>query len=132
MRFELSFPAYVHPEPVTGRMFIIVTRNADTEPRMQCFDVPLFGRDVPTLEPGAVAVIDDSTPGYPVSSLSEIPPGDYYVQALLSIYTKFPRSDGYTVWAHMDQWEGQDLSRSPGNLISKAHQLHLDAQSASN
>lgn len=120
MEIELFFPASVSSEPVTGRIFVIVTRDSDSEPRLQCFDVPLFGRDVHALRPGDVTVIDDSTPGYPVSSLAEIPPGDYYVQGLLNIYTEFHRADGHTVWAHMDQWEGQDLSRSPGNLISLA------------
>ena len=56
-----------------------------------------------------------------------MPAGDYYVQALLNIYTEFHRADGHVIWAHMDQWEGQQFSRSPGNLYSEVRKVHLDA-----
>ena len=126
MRFEIYFPESAHAKPITGRLFLIVTRNGDSEPRTQLFDVPVFATDVTQLPPGASAVIGPSSPGYPVKNLTEIPPGDYYVQALLNVYTEFHRADGHTVWAHMDQWEGQDLARSPGNLISEVQKIHLD------
>ena len=126
MKFEISFPESVHADPVSGRLFLILSRNGDSEPRMQLFDVPLFAVGISRLAPATTAVIDAATPGYPVSSLTEIPPGDYYVQALFNIYTEFHRADGHTVWAHMDQWEGQDLARSPGNLISEVQKIHFD------
>jgi len=126
MKFEISFPESVHAEPITGRLFLILTNNGDSEPRMQLFDVPMFSTGVSRLAPGATTVIDAATPGYPLASLAEIPSGDYYVQALLNVYTEFRRADGHTVWAHMDQWEGQDLARSPGNLISEVQNIHLD------
>ena len=34
-RFELSFPASVHAEPVTGRIYVMVSRTNDREPRLQ-------------------------------------------------------------------------------------------------
>src|SRR4030088_1463765 len=126
MKFEISFPESVHADPVSGRLFLILSRNGDSEPRMQLFDVPLFAVGISWLPSATTAVIDAATPGYPVSSLTEIPPGDYYVQALLNIYTEFHRADGHTVWAHMDQWEGQDLARSPRNLISEVQKIHFD------
>src|ERR1700694_1548182 len=126
MNFEIYFPESAHAKPITGRLFLIVTRNGDSEPRTQLFDVPVFATDVTQLPPGASAVIDPSAPGYPVKNLTEIPQGDYYVQALLNVYTEFHRADGHTVWAHMDQWEGQDLARSPGNLISEVQKIHCD------
>jgi len=129
MRFELSFPAPVRPEPITGRVFLIITRSEKTEPRLQLFDVPFFATDVSGLKPGSIAAIDASTPGFPLRSLTELPTGDYHVQGLLSVYTEFHRSDGHTIWAHMDQWEGQDLARSPGNLISEVERLRLDPKS---
>ena len=128
MRFELSFPASVHPGPVTGRIFVIITRSEKTEPRLQLFDVPFFAVDVQRLKPAQAVVIDRGTPGYPLPSLGGIPAGDYYIQALLNVYTEFHRSDGHAIWAHMDQWEGQDLARSPGNLISEVQKLHLDPE----
>lgn len=126
MKFEISFPGFVHTGPITGRLFLIVTRNTETEPRLQLFDVPVFAMDVSQLVPDALAVIDTATPGYPIDSLAGLPAGEYYVQALLNVYTRFHRSDGHAVWAHMDQWEGQDLSRSPENLISEVKKTHLD------
>src|SRR5262249_14733574 len=116
LRFELSVPLDVHGESVTGRMFVIVTRKDKPEPRLQVGGwndpSPLFGVDVSALKPGTPAVINAETPGYPVSSLRDLPAGDYYVQALLNVYTEFHRSDGHVIWAHMDQWEGQRFNRS--------------------
>jgi len=81
--------------------------------------------DVTRLSPGEDAIFDDERPGFPVHKMSELPAGEYYVQALLSVYTQFHRADGNVIWAHMDQWEGQQLSRSPGNLYSKVQKVHI-------
>jgi Putative esterase len=132
MKFELSFPASIHAGPITGRMFVIITRSEKSEPRLQLFDVPFFGTDVRKLMPGVSVVVDGETPGYPLRSLGDIPAGDYYVQGLLNVYTEFHRSDGHKIWAHMDQWEGQDLTRSPGNLISEVQKMRLDPQMCCN
>jgi len=130
-RFEISFPSSVHGQPITGRVFVVVTRHDSPEPRLQVGSwgqrVPFWGADVDQLRPGQSAVIDSATPGYPLRSLKELPAGDYYVQALLNLYTEFHRSDGHTIWAHMDQWEGQHFNRSPGNLMSAVEKMHLDA-----
>ncbi|MFC1728915.1 alpha/beta hydrolase-fold protein [candidate division KSB1 bacterium] len=130
LRFEISFPSSVHPEPITGRVFVMISRTDATEPRMQAGSwnrsVPFFGVDVNNLRPGSTVVIDENVLGYPPESLSEISKGDYYVQALVNVYTEFHRSDGNVIWAHMDQWEGQQLNRSPGNLYSDVGYSHLD------
>ena len=126
MKFAITFPESVHVEPITGRLFLIVTRNGDSEPRTQLFDVPMFATDVSQLAPGASAIIDARALGYPFKNFTEIPAGDYYVQALLNVYTEFHRADGHTVWAHMDRWEGQDLAQSPGNLISEVQKIHVN------
>src|SRR5205807_7556175 len=52
--------------------------------------------------------------------------GDFFVQAILNIYTEFHCADGHRVWLHMDQWEGQHFNRSPGNLYSEVQKVHLD------
>jgi hypothetical protein len=125
-RFEITFPASVHPTPVTGRLFLILARDGTIEPRLQQ-PLELLGVDVRGERPDEPAVIDGATSGFPSRTLSEVPPGDYFVQAVLNVYTEFHRSDGHTIWAHMDQWEGQQFESSPGNLISEARQLHLDS-----
>src|SRR5580658_9165062 len=129
-KFEVSVPASVHAGAITGRVFVVVSRRDKPEPRLQAGSWgdsgPFFGVDVNALAPDETAVIDESTPGSPVRSLGEIPAGDYFVQAIVNIYTEFHRADGHTVWLHMDQWEGQHFNRSPGNLYSEVRKVHLD------
>lgn len=130
LKFEVSFPASVHAGLITGRVFVFLTQRESPDPRLQAGSwgdtPPLFGADVNQLQAEREAVIDQETLGYPVSSLREVPAGDYYVQALMNVYTEFHRSDGHTIWAHMEQWEGQHFNRSPGNLCSKVQKVHLD------
>ena len=129
-RFEISFPATAHAGPITGRVFVILSRHDGPEPRLQAGDwfqqTPIYGADVSRLPPGQAAVIDGSTLGFPLQSLKELPAGEYNVQALINVYTEFHRADGHTVWAHMDQWEGQQFNRSPGNMYSEVQKVRLD------
>jgi hypothetical protein len=130
LRFKVSFPASTHPQPITGRAFVMISNLERPEPRLQVGfwgdTSPLFGADVVQLKPGDAALIDATTLGYPPTSLADIPAGDYYVQALINVYTECHRSDGHTLWVHLDQWEGQQFSRSPGNLYSEVAKVHLD------
>ncbi len=129
-RFEVSFAAPAHDGPITGRIFVAIGKAESPEPIRQVGSwtgkTPFFAADVEALAPGRAAVIDASSLGYPAASLKDVPAGDYYVQALVNVYTRFPRADGHTVWAHMDQWEGQQFTRAPGNLYSEVHKVHLD------
>jgi Putative esterase len=128
--FEISFPASAHKGPVTGRVFLIISRQDNIEPRFKAGmwgdTPPIFGVDVSRLKPGEAATVDSATLGYPIQSLRDIPPGDYYAQAVLDVYTEFHRADGQVIWAHMDQWEGQQFAHSPGNLYSHVRAVHLD------
>ena len=129
-QFEISVPAAAHATPITGRVFVIVSRGNAGEPRLRIGDwmeeTPFFGADVSQLAPGQPATIDAATPGYPLTSLKDLPAGDYSVQALVNVYTEFQRADGHVIWGHLDQWEGQQFNRSPGNLYSAVQQVHLD------
>ena len=128
--FQISFPASAHAQPITGRAFVIITRSDSPEPRLQAGgwfqQTPIYGVDINQLPPGETAVVDATTLGYPFKSLKELPPGEYYVQALINVYTEFHRADGHTIWAHMDQWEGQQFNKSPGNLYSEVRKVSLD------
>lgn len=130
LKFEVSFPPSVHDGPITGRVFVMVSSEPQPEPRLGAGSwgdaPPLLGKDVDQLKPGEPAVIDGNTLGYPANSLRDVPAGDYYVEALVNVYTEFHRSDGHTIWAHMDQWEGQQFNRSPGNIYSEVQKVHLD------
>jgi hypothetical protein len=137
LRFEISFPASTRSEPADGRVFVVITRDGSREPRLQFGksggqyrSVPFFGEDVESLRPGQAAVIDGRSDGYPVERLGELPVGDYYVQGLLNVYTRFHRSDGHVVKMHMDQWEGQNFPISPGNLYSEPRKIHLEPGSS--
>lgn len=125
LKFRISFPASVSTSPITGRMFLAISKRDSVEPRTRVgrYGVQLFGVDFEKLHPGSPVTIDGSTLGYPVKHLTELEPGDYSIQAILNKYTEFKRSDGHTLWMHMDQWEGQDWRRSPGNVVSEVQQL---------
>jgi Putative esterase len=130
LRFEVSVLAASHAGPLTGRVYVILSRHESNDllGRIGSWEqeTPFFGADISNLLPGGVAVIDANTLGYPLKSLRAIPAGDYYVQALVNVYTEFHRSDGHTIWAHMDRWEGQQFNKSPGNLYGEVRKVHLD------
>ncbi len=128
LRFEISFPASAHAGPIIGRVLVMISRTGDREPRLQIgrTGVPFFGGDVEQLAPGQPAIIDESNLGSPVERLLDLPPGDYFVQGFINVYSEFKRADGYTVWMHDDQWEGQRWNASPGNLKSAVQKIHLD------
>ncbi len=130
LQFHITVPAGAHAAPITGRVYVIISRNESDDLLKDIGnweqETSFFGADVSALAPGSAAIIDADTPGYPLKSLREIPAGDYYVQALVNVYTQFHRSDGHTIWAHMDQWEGQKFNESPGNLYSTVQKVHLD------
>jgi hypothetical protein len=136
LRFEITVPESAHREPITGRVYVAITgtlrpdgRTADREPRLQIArtGAPFFGRDVERLRPGQAAIIDESDLGFPPERLSDIPAGDYFVQAAVNVYSEFRRADGHVVWMHDDRWEGQHWPISPGNLYSAVQKVHLDA-----
>src|SRR5436305_5692863 len=97
-KFEISYPKTTNAGPITGRVYVMISRDAKTEPRLQVgrVGIPFYGHDIQKLGPGAAAVIDATDLGTPVESLSDIPAGDYYVQAFVNIYSEFKRADGHT------------------------------------
>ena len=129
-KFEVVVPASAHAQPITGRVYVILSRKESTTllDRIGNWEqeTPFFGADINELPAGEAGVIDAGTLGYPLESLEQIPAGDYYVQALVNVYTEFHRADGHVIWAHMDQWEGQQFNKSPGNLYSDVQKVHLD------
>jgi hypothetical protein len=129
VRVEVTVPQSVRSEPVTGRVYVMVARTNEREPRLQIgrTGTPFFGRDVEMLPPGRAAVLDATDLGTPVASLKDIPPGDYFVQAFVNVYSEFKRADGHTVWMHDDQWEGQHWNTSPGNLYSVPQRVTINA-----
>ena len=125
--FNITFSEAAHNEPITGRAYVMIATDDEREPRFRIGTrgVPFFGKDIEAVKPGAATVIDKEVTGYPVERLQDLPPGEYYVQGFVNIYTKFERSDGHTLWMPNDQWEGQHFNRSPGNLYSEVKKISI-------
>jgi hypothetical protein len=132
LRFSVSFPAEKSSTPLDGRLLLLISKNNAREPRFQINEdlntQQVFGIDVEGWKPDVETIVDANAFGYPVRSLAEIPPGEYWVQALLHRYETFKRSDGHTVKLPMDRGEGQQWSRAPGNLYSVPQKITIEAQ----
>jgi len=130
LRFGISFPEEQCITPLDGRVLLIISTDGSSEPRFQINDSPktqlIFGIDVDGLTPGEEAIIDGKVFGYPVKSIAQIPPGEYWIQALLHCYETFHRADGYTVKLPMDRGEGQKWNLAPGNLYSTPKKIKID------
>src|SRR5688572_14835673 len=130
LKFAISFPAPSSKDALDGRMLLLISKNNSREPRFQINEdlttQQVFGVNVDGLRPGAEAVIDANAFGYPIRSLSQLKPGDYWVQGLLHRYETFKRSDGHTVKLPMDRGEGQQWARAPGNLYSTPLTIAID------
>ena len=128
VRFEIQIAPSARTEATTGRAFVMLARTNQVEPRLQIgrIGTPMFGRDFERVAPGGIAVVDGTDLGHPVWDLADIPAGDYWVQAMVNVYSEFRRADGKVVWMHDDQWEGQQWNRSPGNLYSVPRQVRID------
>jgi hypothetical protein len=135
LRFAISFSADRSAQPLDGRVLLFISDDGKTEPRNQTDQYranstrPIFGVDVDGLKPGQDAIIDGAIVGWPVRSLKDIPPGDYFVQALINRYETFHRADGHTIKMPMDQGEGQHWATKPGNFYSKPVKVHVDPAS---
>src|SRR4029077_18968803 len=91
-RFEITFTRAAHAEPVTGRVYVAISRvRGPRTPIEQTGEtgVPLFGVDVEALAAGTSAVIDASTFGHPVQSLRDLPRGEYWAQPFVNVYSRF-------------------------------------------
>jgi hypothetical protein len=131
-RIEITFSAAARNEAVTGMVYLAVATDNKRTPIEQAgpTGAPLFSTYVDALTPGTAAIIDASRRGHPVKSLRDLPRGEYWMQPFVNVYTRFARADGKTVWMHMDQWEGQNWKRSPGNLFGDPVRIHFDPASS--
>jgi hypothetical protein len=132
-RITVTFPAARSSAPIDGRVLIYISADTTGEPRFQVSDAVTTGQvtgvDVDGWRPGTPTVVDGNAFGYPLASLRDLKPGRYRVQALVNRYETFRRSDGHTVKLPPDQWEGQQLTRKPGNLYSKPANVTVSANS---
>jgi hypothetical protein len=117
-------------QPVDGRLLLLVAKDDSREPRLQISatspsTAQVFGIDVDGLKAGDERAFDGGVLGYPLESLSQLPPGEYTVQALLHKYETFRLASGHSVKLPMDRGEGQQWNRAPGNLHSAPQRVRL-------
>ena len=110
---DLRFQVTTDLGPASGRLFIVIAPRPRPEPRTLIGEagasaVPMFARDVSNLVQGAAAVVDNSAAAFPIESLDELRPGNYYVQAMLRTNRDLRVID------------------APGNLYSDVERVHLD------
>ena len=113
LQFDVTLQPGLVSSPQSGRLFIILARTNQPEPRVTLtragLDAPFtLARDADAFAPGATAIFDHTTFTFPIANLSDLPAGDYFVQALLD--------------------SNRDLRspNSPGNLYSDVRKIHLD------
>src|SRR5438128_6062261 len=113
LRFEVTVAQGLLAKPQNGRLFVVMSRNASAEPRRSIGDTgldapPVLARDVTGYAAGATATIDEKAIAFPITSLAELPAGDYSVQAVFDF--------------------NDDLAsvNAPGNLYSKPKRVRLD------
>ena len=116
--------------PLDGRLMLLLSTDSEKEPRFQINDGPgtqqMFGLDVEGWVQGQATVVDSQAFGYPMRSLGQMKPGDYFVQAVLDKYETFHLASGQTVKLPTDRGEGRHWNMAPGNLYSVPRKVHID------
>jgi hypothetical protein len=133
--FRIQISPGLKQSVLDGRLLLLISNNNSKEPRFQISDAVntqmVFGKDVENWQPGisqVVSVVDAF--GYPIERLNNIPPGDYYVQALLHKYETFHLKTGQTVKLPMDRGEGQHWNEAPGNIYSTPFKISIDPKAS--
>ena len=129
VNISVSYSDGLNLENLDGRLLLILADNNNEEPRFQVsYNVnaqPIFGKNIDQLKPNENVVFSNTDFGFPYESLKDVKPGIYYVQALLHTYETFNLSTGQTVKLPMDNGEGQQWNKSPGNLYSKPIKIEI-------
>ena len=127
-RFEITIDPSVSSAAVTGRLVVVISKTPQPEPRLAISPQgpAMLGIDIEQLRPGQPIVVDDQAIGYP-GRLSTLPPGDYTAQAVINVYEQVRRSDGHTIWVHMNDGTQEFFSNAAGNLYSEPQPVRLTA-----
>jgi hypothetical protein len=129
--FTIRFDAALADQPQDGRLLLMLSNTDRDEPRFlvdNSLDTQLiYGRNVSDWSADAGMLIDAAHIGFPINTLTDLPPGRYYVQALLNRYKDFTLSNGKTVSLPPDQGEGQQWNQKPGNFYSTPVALDITA-----
>ncbi len=126
-KIEISIDPVLQSELLDGRLLLIFSTSDEAEPRFGISDNvktnQVFGMDFENYQQGEPLIFDTKSFGYPVESMSELPEGEYTVQAFIQKYETFNRADGHTVKLPMDQGEGRQWARAPKNIYSTPQKI---------
>ena len=135
VRFTVTFDAALAEQAQDGRLLLMLATHNEDEPRFLInndADTQLiFGLNVTDWKGGAAVTVDETVSGFPLADLSEVPPGIYYVQALLNRYRDFHLGNGKVVSLPPDRGEGQQWNRKPGNFYSNPVKIEIDGSESS-
>ena len=109
---------------MTGWLSILLRADLET--------LQVFGADVDGLAAGTLVPIGPDVFGAPLRSTSELPPGQYDVQATLHVYETYHLATGHTVkLPSVAALPHADISKptAPGNLYSQVASLTVGATS---
>lgn len=128
--FDVSIDAELNESVKDGRLILLLSTDDSAEPRFQINDGPntqlVYGQNVEGMTSDQSISFDGSHFGYPIENLNDLRPGTYWVQAVLHTYETFNLATGHTVKLPMDNGEGQQWNRSPGNLYSIPIQVTIE------
>ncbi|WP_194972835.1 hypothetical protein [Aquiflexum lacus] len=117
-----------------GRLLLLFHHNDKAEPRFAVSDdinsAQVIGMDFEDYQSGQALSFNLNEFGYPIENYQNIPEGEYWVQAYIVKHEIFNRSDGHTIKMPMDQWEGRQWNRTPGNIYSKPQKIKWDGKTA--
>ncbi|MDP3312768.1 alpha/beta hydrolase-fold protein [Lutibacter sp.] len=132
----VSYSDEMSTKKLDGRMLLMLSTNNKEEPRFQIGEglnnQLIFGMNVDQLTANQEVNFDETVFGFPIESLQNIKPGTYYIQALLHVYETFNLETGQTVKLPMDNGEGQQWNKSPGNLYSKPVKIEVGEKGIEN
>lgn len=130
-KFSISFTKEMCDVAQDGHIVLMLATNDKSEPRNQInfgLNTQLaFGIDVEGLKPGDEVIVDQTTFGFPIRSLKDVPTGEYFAQALINRYETFTLKGGKTVKLPPDQGEGQHWNIKPGNFYSKPLKIKIES-----
>lgn len=130
VNIEVSFSESASQEAKDGRLMLLISNDDSNEPRFQINDSPntqiASGQNVEDMSPGQNVIFSGDQFTYPIMSLENLEKGEYWIQAVLHTYETFNLSTGHTVKLPMDNGEGQQWNRSPGNLYSTPIKVTID------
>lgn len=120
--FTITLSDSLDVDQLDGRLLLMLSTNKDAEPRFQINNglntQLIFGKNVEGWQKGESITFTSEDLGYPIEDLKDVPAGTYQAQALLHVYETFNLSTGHTVKLPMDNGEGQQWNRSPGNIYN--------------